>query len=234
MTMRSAASTCIPWLLLLASFAGASEGPAEIARHPPGLEPLPLLCFEDASLTAHKGVGVALRVLSSTGWDTRVSTTCEPLAAGPPKLLVGLNSSLPPQSYELRHGRLTGGDISGVIYGLLDLRSLLHKLRQSAPTLNGTASHNVQRGAPAYTSRVYSIEGQYLDLPDVAYYSTASPYLNASLVATEVAAIARSLPSLVQNSTSGVICKRCGYVVFPDSRVWIAQKSRHWLYCIQT
>ena len=207
-------SAAIPWLLLLLASCPGQVSAAKARL--PGLELLPSLCFEDGGLAAHKGVGVALRVLSSTGRGTRVSTTCEHLAASSdgtsrsPELLVTLNSSLPPQSYELRHDRLTGGDVNGVIYGLLDLRRLLHKLRQSPPSVDGATLHGVQRGAPAYSSRVYSIEGQYLDLPDVAYYSTAPPFLNASLVAAEAAAITRSLSSLVQNSTSEVICKlRC-------------------------
>ena len=169
---------------------------------------LPLLCFEEPAVAKHKGVAVALRLFSRGAGEQQVSYACEHRATGTDaaarssELRVGFDASLPPQAYELHDDRLTGGDVNGVIYGLLDLRDLLDKRRKTESSAVDSATQVVQHVAPAFSSRVYSIEGQYLDLPDVAYYSTAPPYLNASLVAAEAVAIARGLPALVQNSKS--------------------------------
>jgi hypothetical protein len=164
--------------------------------------PIPLVCFEDPALADHKGVAVALRALGRraatavpqcpVNHDAAGATAAATLPAER-VVRVGLDPALPSQHYELHTDRLNGGDLNGLIYGLLDLPKLWHwQVSASAPAR--------QAGRPAFTSRVYSIEGQYLDLPDVAYYSKTPPYLNTSLIAAEAAAIARGLPTLVRNS----------------------------------
>ena len=171
MLLRAAAFSW--WVLLGSVQVGSSAASTQEQLQPA------LLCFEETTLAAHKGIGVALRRLAGR---MRVSDDCgrhgaagsDAMARSSELLIIGVDSSLPPQSYEF-HGdklRLTGGDVNGVIYGLLELPKLLRKLRQSALSLTASAAHVVQRGAPAYSSRVYSIEGQYLDLPDVAYLRT--------------------------------------------------------------
>ena len=167
----------------------------------------PPLCFEAATLAEHKGVQVALATLlhsrqgQGVGWGPgQQAGVCAPAAAAG-QLRVGLDASLPAQHYELRRGRIVGGDTNGVTYGLLDLA----RLRQQQAGGDSDGGGGVQRGGPAYKSRVYSIEGQWLDLPDVAYYSSTPPYLNASLVAAEASYIARGLPALVRNRVTALV-----------------------------
>jgi hypothetical protein len=139
-------------------------------------------------------------------------------AAAPPSVRVVVDTSLPAQQYELRARtlpgqglELAGGDTNGVTYGLLELPRLLRR-RQRAAT-------STQHGGPAYTSRVYSIEGQYLDLPDVAYYSSEPPtFLNTSLIVSEANAIARGLPALVKNKVTALV------VLHPNVEDYITYK----------
>ena len=169
--------------------------------------PIPLVCFEDPALADHKGVAVALRALGHAATVVPHCPGNHDAAGASAAMLptervvrVVLDPAMPSQHYELHADRLNGGDLNGLIYGLLELPKLW---QESAP--------GRQSGGPAFTSRVYSIEGQYLDLPDVAYYSTTPPYLNTSLIEAEAAAIARGLPTLVRNSempvSSRTICR---------------------------
>ena len=108
-----------------------------------------------------------------------------------------------------------GGDTNGVIYGLLDLPRLLHR---SAAAPEAGSGFVRQRGGPAFTSRVYSIEGQYLDLPDVSYYGAAPTYLNTSLLQSEASAIARGLPALVRSRVTALV------VLHPNVEDYITYK----------
>ena len=163
------------------------------------------LCMSEA-LSAHRGVLVAL---DSLGAPATVSCAVAPDA--PPDALrvhVALDTAMRPQEYELRQAaepphalELGGGDTNGVIYGLLDLPRLLRSVSVSDDSTGAFR----QRGGPAFTSRVYSIEGQYLDLPDASYYGAAPTYLNTSLVQSEASAIARGLPALVRNRITALV-----------------------------
>eukprot|EP01051_Picozoa_sp_SAG22_P008639 SAG22_NODE_670_length_7987_cov_2.733519_1_plen_1844_part_00 len=210
-------------LLVLVGPAGAAAPRAPAA----GDDPMPALrvCVEPPALASHKGVAVALRTLAAGAPGGAVWTAgCPPRAAvgsddhydigGVRVLRVGVDAALPPQHFELSDQRLVGGDMNGVIYGLLELLPKL--LLASTATAAGAAA--TQRGGPAYKTRVYSIEGQYLDLPDVAYYSDLPPFLNTTLISAEAAAIARGLPALVRNRVTALV------VLHPNIEDYITYK----------
>jgi hypothetical protein len=208
-------------LVLLATHASAAApraGPAAGDEHIPALR----ICVEPPVLASHKGVAVALRTLPG-GPGAVWTAGCTPAAAGSDDqndyaidgervLRVEVDAALPPQHFELSGQRLAGGDTNGVIYGLLELPKLL--LAGTGPA----AAAATQRGGPAYETRVYSIEGQYLDLPDVAYYSAVPPFLNSSLISAEAAAIARGLPALVRNRVTALV------VLHPNIEDYITYK----------
>eukprot|EP01052_Picozoa_sp_SAG31_P070290 SAG31_NODE_29138_length_400_cov_0.800664_1_plen_98_part_10 len=82
------------WLLLVpSSYVGAGSAEETPRRRHAGaaaaVEQLPLLCFEDPGLAEHKGVGVAVRALSSSDHSAR----CDKVPSFLPPFLP---SSLPP------------------------------------------------------------------------------------------------------------------------------------------
>jgi alpha-glucuronidase len=125
-------------------------------------------------------------LVSSTHGSAGVSvvyrTASDPLPPGD-LILVGLPSDVPgtawspsgPEAYEIsqittlpdRQALVVEGSARGMMYGLFKLAETI-RLQQDPWQVQLTAS-------PAFPLRIFSEEGQLLDLPDIGYYSDTTP-----------------------------------------------------------
>lgn len=89
-----------------------------------------------------------------------------------------------------------GGSALGVAYGL---HHVAERIRLGEDVWQVRA-----REAPFFGERLFSEEGQLLDLPDRGYYSDDPPYLNVDVLNSEVARLKALLPHLLRHRFNGL------------------------------
>jgi len=132
--------------------------------------------------------------------DDRVFAT---LAGGPQAVAKGPPGD-PPTSSETfaitsprkRSLLVEGGSALGVAYGLYHLAE---QIRLGEDVWQVRA-----REGPFFRDRLFSEEGQLLDLPDRGYYSDDPPYLNVDVLKSEIAHLRALLPHLLRHRFNGL------------------------------
>ncbi len=83
-----------------------------------------------------------------------------------------------PVSRPNRRALTVVGDQRGLMYGLFRLAELI--------TISDDPWQIQYTSSPDFPIRIFSEQGQLLDIPDIAYYSDQSPYVNTALLSNDV------------------------------------------------